>query len=51
MSSLSFRLVRVIMALLLLRDVAYSSAEDKPFTFCPGGEDVARLPDKELNLS
>jgi hypothetical protein len=51
MSSLYFRLARVFMALLLLRDVANSGSEDKPCTFCPGGEDVALLPDKELNLT
>jgi hypothetical protein len=39
------------MALLLLGDVAYSSADDKPCPFCPGGEDVALLSDKELNLT
>jgi hypothetical protein len=51
MGILYFRLTRVFMTLLLLRDVADSSGDDKPCSFCLGGEDVALLPDKELNLT
>jgi hypothetical protein len=51
MGSLYFRSTRVFMALLLLREVANSSADDKPCTFCPGGEDIALPPDKQLNLT